>query len=94
MEIATGMVVPIPIALHAKSDSGWQRIGAGVQASRIPSPVVGGKGLTSNDTMLESATSKVRVVLEGHIDGRDDDGHSVRVQFLWLQNSKFFRLCL
>ena len=76
MEISTGVVVPIPITLHAKSDSGWRRIGTGVQASRIPSPVIGGEGLTGNDTVLKGATSKVGVILERHEDGGDDEEDS------------------
>ena len=73
MEISTSVVVPIPITLHTESNSGWQRIGTGVLASRIPGPVIRGEGLTSDDMMLEGATSKIGVVLEGHDDGGDDD---------------------
>ena len=88
MEITTGMVVPIPITLHAESDSGWRRIGTRVQASRIPSPVIGGERLASNDTMLESATSEVGVVLEGHVDGRnDDEDSSWTTNFFYLPRS-------
>ena len=76
MEISTSVVVPIPITLHVKSDSGWRRVRTGVQVSRIPSPVIGGERLASDDMMLEGATSEVGVVLEGHVDGRDDDEDS------------------
>ena len=76
MKVPTCMVVPIPITLHAKSNSGWRRIGTGVLASRVPGPVIRGKGLTSDNTMLEGAMSEIGVVLKGHDDGGNDDEDS------------------
>ena len=76
MKISTGVVVPIPITLHAKSDSSWRRIGTGIQMSRIPSPVIGGEGLAGNDVVLECSTSEVGIVLERHDVGGDDDEDS------------------
>ena len=89
MKISTGVVVPIPITLHTKSDSGWRRIGMGVQASRIPSPVIGGEGLTGNDTMLKGATGEVGVILERHDDGGDDEEDSSwTTNFFYLPRSR------
>ena len=82
MKISTSVVIPIPITLHAESDSGWRRVWTGVLASRIPGPVVRSKGLTGNDAMLKGATSKVRVVLERH----DDDGGDADEDSNWTTN--------
>ena len=76
VKVSTGMVVPIPITLHAKSDSGWQRIGTGVLVSRIPGPVIRSERLAGNDVVLKGAMSEVGVVLERHDDGGDDDEDS------------------
>ena len=78
----TSMIIPVPITFHAKSNGGWRGTRAGVLASRVPGPVIRSKGLTSDDTMLEGATSEIGVVLKGHDDGGDDDKHSS-----WITNS-------
>ena len=74
MEIMTSMIVPVPITFHAKSNGGWRGIRTRILMGRVPGSVVGGKGLASNDTMLESAMSEVGVVLKRHDNGGNDDG--------------------
>ena len=76
MEVAPSMIVPPFITLHTKSNSSWQRIQTRVLVSGIPSPVIGSEVLTSDDTMLEGATSEIGVILKGHDDGGNDDGDS------------------
>ena len=76
MEVSTSMVVPITLTLHTKGNSGRRGIGTRGLASRVPGPVIGSKGLASYDTMAESTASKVGVILEGHVDGGDDDEDS------------------
>ena len=82
MEISTGVVVPIPVTLHTKSDSSGRRVRTRVQAGRIPGPVIRGEGLMGDDAMLKGTTSKIGVVLERHADGDDDDEDSS-----WTTNS-------
>ena len=72
MKVATGMVVPVFLTLHMKSNSSRQWIGMGVLVGGIPGSVVRGQGLTSKDVMLESTMSEVLVVLEGHDDDDED----------------------
>ena len=69
VKVSTGVIIPITITLHAESDSGRRRIGTGVQASRIPGPVIRGEGLAGNDTVLKGATGEVGVVFERHVNG-------------------------
>ena len=69
MEVTTSVVVPVFPTLHTKSNSSWQWIGAGVQASGISGSVVGSQGLMSEDAVLESTTSEVGVIFKRHVDG-------------------------
>ena len=87
VKVLTSMVVPIPITLHAKSNSSWWGIGTGVLASRIPGPVIRGKGLTGNDAVLKGATSEVGIVLERHDGGDDDEDSSWTTNFFYLPRS-------
>ena len=82
MKVSTGMIVPVTLTLHAKGNSCRRWVRTGVLASRVPSPVIRGKGLASDDTMLEGATSEIRVVLKGHDDDVDDGEDSS-----WTTNS-------
>ena len=62
----------------------------GVLVSRIPGLVIRGKGLLGDDTMLESTTSKVGVVLKGHIDGgNDDEDSSWTMNFFYLPKKSY-----
>ena len=67
VKIAPRMIIPIIPTLHMKGNSGRRRIGAWILVSGIPGSVIGSQGLARKDTMLEGTTSKVRVVLEGHV---------------------------
>ena len=82
MKVATGVVVPVTLTLHAKGNSCRRWVRTGVLASQVPGPVIRSKGLTSDDTMLEGATSKIGVVLERHDDDGDDGEDSS-----WTTNS-------
>ena len=89
MKITTGMVVPISITFHMKSDGGWRGIRTGVLASRILSPVIGSKGLASDNTVRKGAMSEVGVVLERHADGDEDDEDSRwTTNFFYLPRSR------
>ena len=84
MKVSTGMVIPITIALHVESDSGRRWIGTGVQASRIPSPVIGGEGLAGNDAVLEGSTSEIGIVLKRHdVEGDNDENSSQTMNFFY-----------
>ena len=54
--------------------------------SRVPSPVIRGKGLVSNDAMRKGATSEVLVILEGHDD--NDEDSSWTTDFFYLPRSR------
>ena len=56
-----------------------------VLAGGIPGSVIRGQRLTSKNTMLESTTSKVLVVLEGHDD--DDEDSNWTMNFFYLPRS-------
>ena len=62
----SNIVIPVFPNLHAKSDSGRQRVGTGVLAGGIPGSVIRSEGLMGNDAMLKSTTGEVRVVFEWH----------------------------
>ena len=66
VEVMTIMGIPLFATLHMKSDGCWQGVGMRILVGRVPSLVIGGKGLTSEDAMLESTTSEILVVLIGH----------------------------
>ena len=66
MEVVASMIIPFLPTLHTKSNGCRQRIRTGILASRIPSPVIRGKRLPSDDTMQEGTTSEVLVVLKRH----------------------------
>ena len=68
MKVVTSMVVPV-LTLHTESNDSWQWIGAGIFVSGIPGSVIGSQGLTSEDAVLKSSTSKVGIVLERHDGG-------------------------
>ena len=53
----------------------------GVLASGIPGSVIKGQRLTSKDVMLESTTSKVLVVFEGHAE--DDENSNWTTNFFY-----------
>ena len=72
MKIVTGMVVPVVLTLHMEGNGSRRRIGMGVLAGGIPGSVVRGQRLMSKDAMLESTTSEVLVVSEGHADDNED----------------------
>ena len=86
VEVTSSVVVPVFPTLHAKSNSSWQQIGTGVLAGGISSSVIRGQGLTSEDAMLKSTTSKVLVVLEGHDD--DDEDSNWTMNFFYLPRSR------
>ena len=83
MEITIGMIIPVPITFHVKSNGGQQGIRAGVLVSRVPGPVIRSKGLMSDDTILEGAMSEIGVVLKGHDDGDDDEDSSWTTNFFY-----------
>ena len=86
MKVATSVVVPVFRTLHAKSNSGRQRIETGVLVGGISGSVVRSQRLTSEDALLESTTSKVLVVFEGHAD--DDENLSWTTDFFYLPRSR------
>ena len=53
VEVLTGVVVPIPITLHAKSNDSQRRIGMGILAGRIPSSVIGSQGLMPSEKSVD-----------------------------------------
>ena len=57
--------------------------------SRIPGPVIRGKGLMGNDAVLKGATSEVGVVLKRHDDGGGggDEDPSWMMNFFYLPRS-------
>ena len=76
---------------HFPCEEQWRpaRDKDGVLVSRVPGPVIGSKGLASDNTMLEGATSEIGVVLEGHGDGGDDDEDSSwTTNFFYLPRSR------
>ena len=86
VKVASSMVVPVIPILHTKGNGSRRQIGMRVLVSGIPGSVVRGQGLTSKDAMLESTTSKVLVVLEGH--GDDDEDSNWTMNFFYLPRSR------
>ena len=86
VKVSTGVVVPIPITFHVKSNGGRRGVRTGVLTSRVPGPVIRGKGLVGDNAMLESTTSKVLAVFEGHAD--DDEDSSWTTNFFYLPRSR------
>ena len=66
MEVTSSVVVPILRGLHAKGDDSGRRVGTRVLPRRVPSSIINGEGLAGDDTVLESTTGEVGVVLKGH----------------------------
>ena len=81
VKFTTSMVVPPFATFHMKGNGGWRQVGVRILMGGIPGSIIGGQGLMSEDTVLESTMSEVLVVLEGHDDGGGDDE-----SFSWTMN--------
>ena len=89
MKVATGVVVPVVLTLHTKSDRGGRRVRTWILASRVPGPVIGSEGVAGDDAVLEGTTSKVLIVFEGHDDdGDDNEDSSWTTNFFYLPRSR------